>query len=101
MTLAFYAGYRITVMEKDMLANLAHQARNEPECPVDAAPARGHLNDGASGPCDSPHGQLTEVVVSGLLKTRRARPPNLESENAFLHSLAQLLLTDAEHILAR
>jgi GAF domain-containing protein len=42
-----------------------------------------------------------DVVVTGLLKTRAARPPNLESENAFLHSLAQLLLTDAEHILAR
>ncbi len=42
-----------------------------------------------------------DVIVSGLLKTRGARPPNLESENDFLHSLAQLLLTDAEHILAR
>ena len=42
-----------------------------------------------------------DVVVSGLLKTRGARPPNLESENDFLHSLAQLLLTDAEHIIAR
>jgi hypothetical protein len=29
------------------------------------------------------------------------RPPNLESENAFLHGLAQHLLTDPEHILER
>jgi hypothetical protein len=35
------------------------------------------------------------------LKTRAARPPNLASENEFLHSLAQHLLTDPEHILER
>jgi GAF domain len=84
-----------------MSADLAHQTRREREYPDDAAPARGHLTNGPFGPCGSPHVQLTDVVVSGLLKTRAARPPNLESENEFLHSLAQLLLTDAEHILAR
>jgi hypothetical protein len=41
------------------------------------------------------------VLVSELLKTRGARPPNLESENEFLHSFAQQLLTDPEHILER
>jgi hypothetical protein len=46
-------------------------------------------------------GQLTDILVSGLLKTRCPRLPNLESENEFLHSLAQFLLTDAEHIVAR
>jgi hypothetical protein len=45
--------------------------------------------------------QLTDVLVSELLKTRGARPPNLESENECLHSLAQDLLTDPEHILER
>src|SRR5258707_419442 len=47
------------------------------------------------------HGQIPDVLVSDLLKTRPARPPNLESENAVLHSLAQYLLTDPEHILER
>jgi CheY-like chemotaxis protein len=52
-------------------------------------------------PWGSPHGQLADVLVSELLKTRGPRPPNLESENEFLHSLAQHLLTDPEHILER
>jgi hypothetical protein len=65
----------ITVMEQDMSADVAHHDREDRE-PFD-------------------------VLVSELLKTRGARPPNLESENEFLHSLAQHLLTDPEHILER
>jgi CheY-like chemotaxis protein len=52
-------------------------------------------------PWGSPHGQLADVLVSELLMTRGPHPPNLEAENEFLHSLAQLLLTDPEHILER
>jgi CheY-like chemotaxis protein len=58
----------------------------------------------AGGPFDpwgSPHGQLADVLVSELLKTRGAHPPKLESENEFLHSLFQHLLTEPEHILER
>jgi hypothetical protein len=50
---------------------------------------------------DREDGRLAGVLISDLLKTRGARPPDLESENEFLHSLAQHLLTDPEHILER
>ena len=72
---------------------------------------RKHLNDAARagyGPAGAPfdpspssHGHITDVLVSELLKTRAARPPDLESENEFLQGLAQHLLTDPEHILER
>ena len=89
-----------TSMEKDMAADVAGHDREDREH-LDHATRAGH---GPSRPHDrwgSPHGQLADVLVSELLKTRDARSPNLESENEFLHSLAQHLLTDPEHILER
>ena len=84
-----------------MSADVAHDDPEDREHRDDAARA----GDGPAGapfhPLGSAHGQLTDVLVSELLKTRGARPPNLESENEFLHSLAQHLLTDPEHILER
>src|SRR6202171_5185231 len=69
---------------------------------LDEAARAGHVPVGHSfDPSGSSEGQLADVLVSELLKTRGARPPNFESENEFLHSLAQHLLTDPEHILER
>jgi diguanylate cyclase (GGDEF)-like protein/PAS domain S-box-containing protein len=87
--------------EKDMSADIAHDNREDQEHP-DSAVQSGHgPADRPFDPWGSPHGQLADVLVSELLKTRGSRPPNLESENEFLHSLAQHLLTDPEHILER
>jgi hypothetical protein len=46
-------------------------------------------------------GQLADVLISERLCTRPVRATNLESENAFVHDLAQQLLTDPQHILER
>src|SRR5713101_1334918 len=89
------------MMEKDMSADVAHHDREDRE-PLDNAARADHGPAGRPfDPWGSPHGQLADVLVSELLKTRGPRPPNLESENEFLHSLAQHLLTDPEHILER
>jgi GAF domain-containing protein len=88
-------------MEKDMSADVAHNDRENREHHENAERA----GDGPAGrpfdPWRSSDGQLADVLVSELLKTRDPRPPNLEWENEFLHSLAQHLLTDPEHILER
>jgi hypothetical protein len=87
--------------EKDMSADVAHNDRENREHHENAERA-GHGPAGrAFDLSGSSDGQLADVLVSELLKTRDPRPPNLESENEFLHSLAQHLLTDPEHILER
>src|SRR5713101_1219635 len=89
------------MMEKDMSADVAHHDREDRE-PLDNAARADHGPAGRPfDPWGSSQGQLADVLVSELLKTRGARPPNLESENEFLHSLSQHLLTDPEHILER
>jgi hypothetical protein len=84
-----------------MPRDLVHPDRDDREHPDDATrPDRrvpGVWNDLA----DLSHGQLTDVLVSERLRTQPVRSANLESENEFLHSLAQHLLTDPEHILER
>jgi hypothetical protein len=81
------------MMEKDIAADVAHPDREDPEHFDNAAQAR-------HGPAGRPFG-LADVLVTDLLKARGAHPPNFESENEFLHGLAQHLLTDPEHILER
>jgi hypothetical protein len=88
-------------MEKDMSADVAHHDREDREHLDNAARADRGPADRPLEPWGSSQGQLADVLVSELLKTRGARPPNLESENELLHSLAQHLLTDPEHILER
>jgi CheY-like chemotaxis protein len=89
------------MMEKDISADVAHHDREDREH-LDNAMRSGHgPADRPFDPWGSPHGQLADVLVSELLKTRGPRPPNLESENEFLNSLVQHLLTDPEHILER
>src|SRR6266851_9119778 len=89
------------MMEKDMSAEVAHHDREDREHLDDAARADRGPADRPLEPWGSSQGQLADVLVSELLKTRGARPPNLASENEFLRSLAQHLLTDPEHILER
>jgi hypothetical protein len=85
-------------MKKGMSADVAHHDPEDRDH-LDHAARTGHGPAGAPfDPRGSSGGQLTDVLVSELLKTRGARPPNLESENECLHSLAQHLLTDPEHI---
>ena len=84
-----------------MSADVAHHDREDREHLDNAAQAGHSPSRRPFDPWGSSHGQLADVLVSELLKTRGARPPNLESENEFLHSLAQHLLTDPEHILKR
>src|SRR6202521_4901277 len=89
------------MMEKDISADVAHHDREDREH-LDNAMRSGHgPADHPFDPWGSPHGQLADVSVTELLKTRGPRPPDLESENEFLHSLAQHLLTDPERILER
>ena len=84
-----------------MSADVAHHDPEDRDQLDNAAP-NGHGPAGAPfDPSELSHGRLTDVLVSELLRTRGARPPNLESENEFLHSLAQHLLTDPEHVLER
>src|SRR5216684_7290154 len=91
----------VTIMEKDVSADITHHDREDREqLDTSVRPSHGP-SDRSFDPWGSPHGQLADVLVSDLLKTRGPRPPNLESENEFLHGLAQHLLTDPEHILER
>jgi hypothetical protein len=86
-------------MEKDMSADVAHGNRQGYEHV--AEPERGGHGIGSRGDPRRSSGQLADVVVTEQLKTRGARPRDLESENEFLHSLAQHLLTDPDRILER
>jgi CheY-like chemotaxis protein len=88
-------------MDNDRSPGVAHPHRGDREHLDNAVPSDRGAADRPFDPWGSPHGQLADVLVSELLKTRGSRPPNLESENEFLHSLAQHLLTDPEHILER
>src|SRR5712671_4014951 len=88
-------------METDMSADVAHDYRDDGEHFNDAARAVHGPGGAPFDPWGWSHGRLTDVFVTERLKARGARPPNLESENEFLHSLAQHLLTDPEHILER
>ena len=88
-------------MDNDSSPDVVHQQRGDREHLDNAVPSGRVPADRPLDPWGSPHGQLADVLVSELLKTRGPRPPDLESENEFLHSLAQHLLTDPEHILER
>src|SRR6202163_3174413 len=89
------------MMEKDMSTDVAHHDREDREH-LDNAARAGHGPAGrAYDPWGSSQGQLADVLVNELLNTRSARPQTLASENELLHSLAQHLLTDPEHILER
>jgi len=82
-----------------MPGDVPHHHRDAREHLDAAARTDFHLPAGQRDPAGASHGQLTDVLVSERLRTRYTRRPNLESENEFLHSLAQHLLTDPEHIL--
>jgi hypothetical protein len=85
-------------MEKDTSTDVPRPDRENRQRLDDDTRAGPSPPGAAFDPWRLSHGQLPDVLVSDLLKTRPVRSPNLESENASLHSLAQHLLTDPEHI---
>jgi hypothetical protein len=83
-----------------MWPDLAHYDR-EPRELVDDAAQTAQGNAGAPfDPKGQSQGRLNDVLVSDLLKTRIALPPNLESENDCLQPRSTPL-TDPEHALER
>jgi hypothetical protein len=84
-----------------MSADVTYHGREDRQPLDDTARTADGPAGARSDPWGMSQGQLTDVLVTERLKTRGARPPNIESENEFLHSLAQHLLTDPEHVLQR